>query len=222
MRNLYVTYPHLFLTFTQCKFTFTPTIFRYIAVIHPLHYSSIMTPRRSVIILIIVWTHACFTGTGPFYCGRWSEDSTKCHIKDIMPPAYTLIALIGQYFVFSLIMIILYCKIFQVAKLQKRKIHEIVENLNGTYTLIKDTKSAKTLAMVLGAFLASWSLFFCMSAFQVAGIEENRLYTVYIVGLLMGIFNSCLNPVIYCWKSSEFRTAYCRLVKKICRRNNVQ
>ena len=180
-----------------------------------------MTPRTSIAILVLLWTHACVTGAGPFYAGRWTGEPDKCHIRDIMPGAYTAVALIGQYFLFSSVMVTLYCRIFCVAQKQKRKIHEIMGNLNGTYTLIKDTKSAKTLAIVLGAFLLSWSLFFCMSAVQIAGLEGDRLYTIYVVGILMGVLNSCFNPVIYSWKSEEFRSAYLRLIKKICRKNDV-
>ena len=94
-----------------------------------------------------------------------------------------------------------------------------IGNLDGNTTLVKDTKTAKTLAMVLGAFLFSWTPFFCLITVQVAGMEEDYLYTVYVVGILMGVFNSCLNPVIYCWKSSELRKAYLTLVRKICKRD---
>ena len=194
-------------------------ISRYIAVICPLHYVNIMTPRKSVVIISILWIQACIIGSGPLYCGRWYGENMQCLLHTVMPPSFILPLLTGQYFVYSLIMIILYGRIFHVAHQQKVKINATIGNLDGNTTLVKDTKTAKTLAMVLGTFLFSWTPFFCLITVQVAGMEEDYLYTVYVVGILMGVFNSCLNPVIYCWKSSEFRKAHLTLVRKICRRD---
>ena len=194
--------------------------FRYIAVIYPLHYVNIMTPRKSVVIISILWIQACVIGSGPLYCGRWYEENMQCLLHTVMPAGFILPLLTGQYFLYSLIMIILYGRVFYVAHQQKVKINATIGNLDGNTTLVKDTKRAKTLAMVLGTFLFSWTPFFCLITVQVAGMEGDYLYTIYVVGTLMGVFNSCLNPVIYCWKSSEFRKAYLILVRKICRRDH--
>ena len=191
---------------------------RYIAVIYPLHYPNIMTPRRSVVIIGVLWVQACLIGSGPFYCGRWAGADMECLLHTVMPPAFILPLLTVQYFLYSAVMIVLYGRVFYVAHQQRLKINATIGSIDGNNSLLKDTKTAKTLAMVLGAFLISWTPFFCLITIQVAGVEGDYLYTVYVVGILMGVFNSCLNPIIYCWKSSEFRSAYLRLVKRLFRR----
>ena len=178
-----------------------------------------MTPRKSVIILTILWVQALVIGAGPFYCGRWYEENMECLLSEVMPPGYTLTALTGQYFLYSSIMIALYSKVFYVAHQQKLKINATIGSLDGNQALVKDTKTTKTLAMVMGVFLFSWTPFFCLVTIQASGFKGDQLYTVYVVTILMGVFNSCLNPVIYCWKSSEFRKAFERLIKKVCRKD---
>ena len=188
-------------------------IFRYIAVFYPLRYSNIITPRTSALALTVIWIYAFFTGMSPFYCGRWSENINHCLLKELLPPVYIYIALTGQFVTCSLIMIILYSKIFYVAKQQKRKIEcSMVSN----YTSAK-SKATKTLALVLGVFLIFWTPFFCLASVQSAGIQNDILDQFYFLSLFLGLTNSCLNPVIYCWKSSEFRTAYIILITRICK-----
>ena len=177
-----------------------------------------MTPRKSEVILFILWVHAFIVGTGPFYCGRW-YDGMECLPSDVMQPAYTLPALMAQYFLYVSIMIILYGSVFYVAHQQKLKINATIGTLDNN-TLVKDTKTAKTLAVVLGVFLFCWTPFFCLATIQASGFKGDQLYTVYVVTILMGVFNSCLNHVIYCWKSSEFRKAFARLIKKLCRKDD--
>ena len=133
-----------------------------------------------------------------------------------MPPTYTYLGITGQYILCSLIMLALYCKIFSVARQQKRKISDSM--VGAWSSAAKSTKTTKTLAMVLGVFLVCWTPFFCLASVQAAGTHSDVVDTVYFVGLMMGLTNSCLNPVIYGWRSMEFRQAYVTLVRGICSR----
>ena len=151
----------------------------------------------------------------PFYCGRWSANITNCLLNEILHPVYIFIALTGQFSIYSLIMITLYCKIFFVARQQKRKISC---SILGNCTSPKSTKATKTLALVLGAFLIFWTAFFYLVSVQAAGIQNNIVDTVHFLSLFLGLTNSYLNPIIYCWKSLEFKQAYIILIKRICKR----
>ena len=190
-------------------------ISRYIAVFYPLRYSNIVTPRKSALVLSVVWIYAFLTGMSPFYCGRWSDNFTNCLLNNILPPLYIFIALTGQFTICSLIMITLYCKIFHVAQQQKRKISCCMP---GNCTSTRNVKTSKTLALVLGVYLIFWTPFFCLASVQAAGVQNEIFERFYFLSLILGLTNSCLNPVIYCWKCSEFRKAYTRLITRIWKR----
>ncbi len=134
-----------------------------------------------------------------------------------MPSEFVLVVMSAQYSFLSAVMLCLYSKIFLVAHQQKMKI-QATAGVLGPDNLVKDTKTAKTLAIVLGAFLFSWTPFFTLCTVQALGYQGEQVFTVYVVGILMAILNSALNPIIYCWKSSEFRTAYARLLRRLCRK----
>ena len=190
--------------------------------IYPLHYSNIMTVRKSVILLSILWVYACLTGAGPFYAGNWIQGETKCTLNSIMSPTFVIFAITVQYPVCSGTMIILYGRVFYAAHRQMRRINVTLGSLDhysSNSALVKDTKTAKTLAMVLGAFIFSWTPFYFLATIQAMGYSSDHLYIVYVVTSLIGVCNSCLNPAIYCWKSSEFRKAYRMFLQKVCTAN---
>ena len=197
-------------------------ISRFIAVIYPLHYSNIMTVRKSVILLSILWVYACLTGAGPFYAGNWIQGETKCTLNSIMSPTYVILAITVQYPVCSGTMITLYSRVFYAAHQQMRRTSVTIGSLDhcsSNIALVKDTKTAKTLAMVLGAFIFFWTPFYFLATIQAMGYASDHLYTVLVATLSIGVCNSCLNPAIYCWKSSEFRKAYKTLLQKVCTAN---
>lgn len=84
--------------------------------------------------------------------------------------------------------------------------------------LIKESKAAKTLAIVVGGFIVSWMPFF------VIYVLEAILPTGYISKTLfdwltwLGYFNSAINPIIYAFYSKQFRSAFYRLTIGKCRR----
>ncbi len=206
------------------KHDFIIFYFRYLAVIYPLRYPSIITEKRSLIIITAIWILATCIGFAPFYCGIWNEDNTECFLNEILPTSYILIGLAGQYVLYSSIMIAMYSQIFYIARSQRRKISVTMgtwmdENRENTHSTIhNDTKTAKTLAMVLGAFLFSWTPFFILAGIQSTGTAENKdgFDTLYALGVVIAMANSSLNPIIYFWKSADFRSAFTRIVRKIC------
>ena len=131
-----------------------------------------MTEKRSLIIIAAIWILATCTGFAPFYCGIWEDDNTECFLHEILPTISILVGLAGQYILYSSIMIAMYSQIFHIARNQRRKISVTMgswmeENTNSM--VHKDTKTAKTLAMVLGAFLFSWTPFFILAGIQSTG-----------------------------------------------------
>ncbi|XP_052773591.1 octopamine receptor 1-like [Mya arenaria] len=79
----------------------------------------------------------------------------------------------------------------------------------------REAKAAKTLAIIVGAFIICWCPFFTiylMGAFCHECVSE----LVFAVFFWLGYCNSALNPCIYALFARDFRSAFKRLV--LCRR----
>ena len=87
-----------------------------------------------------------------------------------------------------------------------------------------ETKAARTLGVIMGAFCVCWVPFFVVSTLR-PFMKVNFPQAVYSVLLWLGYSNSCLNPIIYGLFNREFRTPYyfilCCKLKNINRRCNI-
>ncbi|CAF5125663.1 unnamed protein product [Rotaria magnacalcarata] len=71
---------------------------------------------------------------------------------------------------------------------------------------MKEQKTAKTLAVVVGGFILFWLPFFIMYVIP----PEKHLFNDQTVTLItwLGYFNSVINPFIYAYCSKQFRMAF--------------
>jgi hypothetical protein len=76
--------------------------------------------------------------------------------------------------------------------------------------LLKESKAAKTLSVLVGSFILAWGPFFVMYIIEV--IFPN-LISIEVVDIItwIGYLNSTFNPIIYAWYSQQFREAFYRL-----------
>ena len=79
---------------------------------------------------------------------------------------------------------------------------------------MKEQKTAKTLAIVVGGFIVLWLPFFVMYIIP----PEKHLLNVHAVTLItwLGYFNSVINPFIYAYCSKQFRTAFWNTTFGVC------
>ncbi|XP_013775819.1 octopamine receptor beta-2R-like [Limulus polyphemus] len=81
----------------------------------------------------------------------------------------------------------------------------------------REYKAAKTLGIIMGAFVLCWLPFFlwyvsvtlCGDPCPTPGVVVDTLFWI-------GYFNSCLNPIIYAYFNLEFREAFKETLRTIC------
>ncbi|KAM9054823.1 adrenocorticotropic hormone receptor [Megaptera novaeangliae] len=160
---------------------------RYITIFHALRYHRIVTPRRALVVLMVIWT--CCMGSS----------ITIVTFSHHIPTVIAFTALFPLMLAFILC---LYLHMFLLARSHARR----------TSTLPRaNMRGAVTLTVLLGVFIFCWAPFvlhvllmtFCpadpycacyMSLFQVNGV------------LIM--CNAVIDPFIYAFRSPELRDAF--------------
>lgn len=101
-----------------------------------------------------------------------------------------------------------------------RRTHSVKEHENNRVSsLRRETKTAQTLSLVVGGFVACWLpffLYYLLTPFIPSSYVNPVL--MYILTWL-GWFNSAINPFIYAFYSPDFRLAFWRLTIRKCMRN---
>ncbi|XP_045455268.1 alpha-1A adrenergic receptor-like [Melitaea cinxia] len=90
---------------------------------------------------------------------------------------------------------------------------------NRVSSLRRETKTAQTLSLVVGGFIACWLPFFVYYLLT-PFIPDTYVNSVLMYILTwLGWFNSAINPFIYAFYSPDFRMAFWRLTIKKCKRS---
>jgi hypothetical protein len=206
------------------------SIDRYNAITNPLHYSNIMTPKVVVASIFSLWTYAVlFTVIAiagwPLYPSSVLNNSCHFNIK----PAYSVVSSVINFVLPTIVMCILYFKIYKVAHAHARRIgrHEnashsamVYNSTTGTThrrrSMSKNIKAAKTIAILVSAFLVCWmpyTLISCASILCGRSCHDNTPSEILPLTLLLAYINSALNPFLYAFHNKDFRESFRRLLK---------
>ena len=97
---------------------------------------------------------------------------------------------------------------------------------NEQLRLLKESKAAKTLSIVVGGFIVCWLPFFIVYILEpLCPPDSDILPVCYISSTFvdcitwLGYFNSAINPFIYAFYSQQFRSAFYRLTIGKCKNN---
>lgn len=207
------------------------SIDRYNAITNPMHYTNIMTPKVVVASIFSLWTYAIlFTVIAiagwPMYPS--SVLNGTCHFN--IKPAYSVVSSVINFVIPTIVMCVLYWKIYKVAHAHARRIgrHENVSHsaveYNPTSTggsserrsMSKNIKAAKTIAILVSAFLICWMPYTLLSTASILcgkKCYDNIPQELITLTLLLAYTNSALNPFLYAFHNRDFRESFRRLLK---------
>nr|XP_023659074.1 alpha-1A adrenergic receptor-like [Paramormyrops kingsleyae] len=97
---------------------------RYIGVSYPLRYPSIVTRRRGLLALAVLWALSITISVGPLL--GWREpappDESVCRITQ--EPAYAVFSAIGSFYLPLAITLAMYCRVYVVARRETRGLRD--------------------------------------------------------------------------------------------------
>ena len=168
---------------------------RQLAITVPYSYAEHVTSKRAIVVICGVWVYS-LTVAGVRFAGL--PNNGYFHFNATF-----------SFFVPLSFLLVMYARIFMVARDQAKRIgrnyaHEI--------------KAAKTIAVVIGAFVICWLPFFVL----VLGYAYDKKFPVsmkvYKALKWMEYLNSCLNPIIYCCLNRTYRRAFRKLFTRCKKR----
>uniref|UniRef100_A0A3Q3R2L3 G-protein coupled receptors family 1 profile domain-containing protein n=1 Tax=Monopterus albus TaxID=43700 RepID=A0A3Q3R2L3_MONAL len=176
---------------------------RYYAVCKPLTYRTKINVRVIVIMILVSWGVAVVIGIILLIAGLNQKTCTNTCLHFVIV-ANIMALLLAFYLPMIVMLLCMYMKIFLVAQRQARSI----QNTKSGATVSKmERKATKTLAIVMGVFLICWSPYFL----SVTVIAFSKVTVPLVLLELLAWFalsNSTLNPFIYAFFYSWFRSAF--------------
>ena len=206
---------------------FVLNVDRLIAVIRPLHYDSIMPVWKAALMASFAWifslVFAILNAFLPYQRAFYKPDYLICFFD---PYTDEIVDIIGMSSVLLLIVfpivatIIIYRKIYKVAKLHAQQITAIDNRVQGSSSDDRkrrlDTKAAKAFLMVTVGFVASWLPFIVAIAYEYVTDTEPPILPWW--SLLCVTVGTSVNVFIYYWRNEAFRRPARKLLPRRWRR----
>ncbi|XP_011822959.1 PREDICTED: alpha-2A adrenergic receptor [Mandrillus leucophaeus] len=191
---------------------------RYWSITQAIEYNLKRTPRRIKAIIITVWVISAVISFPPLISfekkrghGGPQPAEPRCEIND--QKWYVISSCIGSFFAPCLIMILVYVRIYQIAKRRtrvppSRRGPDAASRWRGRQN--REKRFTFVLAVVIGVFVVCWFPFFFTYTLTAVGCSVPR--TLFKFFFWFGYCNSSLNPVIYTIFNHDFRRAFKKIL----------
>ncbi|XP_053341688.1 adenosine receptor A2b [Clarias gariepinus] len=232
---------------------------RYLAVKIPLRYKELVTGNRARRIIAILWILSFIIGLIPFV--GWNKKASacspnktqslqnsstdkgvpaeanqscelKCLFESVVDMSYMVyFNFFGCVLLPLLIMLVIYVKIFTVARKQLRQIKlgsvmgngESRQHQHHRGFLQREIRAAKSLSIIVGLFALCWlpvHVLNCLTLFVLTGKKPE--YIMY-VAIILSHANSAVNPIIYAYRIREFRNTFRKILARhfLCHREEL-
>ncbi|XP_061453745.1 adenosine receptor A1-like [Rhineura floridana] len=187
---------------------------RYISILKPFQYQSLMSPRNSLLVILASWVLAILIGLLPMM--GWHDPlpaNGECQFNSIITDTYMV------YFNFMacmlaplLVMMVLYGRIFLEVKRQIRKVAEgeveISARERRRIIVRKELQTATSLFIILFFFTACWLPVHILNTVMLLCPTCYIPNQLVLATIILSHANSAINPVVYVFRIRSFRKAF--------------
>ena len=133
------------------------TVDRFIYIQLPLNYYSIVTPTRSILALICIWTFVILQVLLSLVFGSKLTYGMPCRFSIILVSALYTVQISVQFYAITVTIVMIYILIGLLAAKLARQVGNLEpSNIENNQKAKKERKTIKVMAMVLGVYLGSY------------------------------------------------------------------
>ena len=184
---------------------------RFLAVYLHLRYQEIVTPKRVVSTLILSWVISTIVSL--FWIGQEYRDFLRIFLNVFLATCLTTIAL-------------LQCKLYSIVRrhrfqIRAQQVQGSIQTEDETRTTFERQKSSVSSAFYIYLLLLACYLPNLFTDFALTTIKGRILWIFQQYTFTLMFVNSCLNPLIYCWKLRHIRRTIRIILRSIFVRGTV-
>ena len=155
-----------------------------------LRYHAVVTPFRVTVVVVFIWV------VSGIFASTWSWNVTVFYSA---PPVSFICLLVGNFAV--------YLKIYLIVRRHQRQIqHEQQQQQeNNIFRIARFKKTALNTFLVYIVLLCCYVPYSFVRNMAIAGASITP--SVSVTTAILVLLNSSLNPLLYCWRDREIRTA---------------
>lgn len=216
-------------TLVSISTIFLMTIERSVAVLRPLHRDSVITRRRTGVLIALSWAASFFLAVAPMLFSReialeYNACSRMCNyalgsLGQLSPRAWNILLLFPA-FDFTLLGGTVLINIISLSSIRqhsrRRKHLAKAEVQSASKPSFSDIKAARTIGTLTVAFTVSFTP---IAVFVVGNVWGNKWCDFSFVAFWILTSNSCWNVIIYSVRDQKFRTRAYELLAPFRRTN---
>ena len=194
---------------------------RLIAIRKPLDHVTLVTRGRVVMALFIAWFDALIVSSLPFVPWDSNHRYKECNYEPTR--WWSIMVIICNVIIPFLVIVVCYSHMYLTAKSHIKKMANdkiSLRNNKGRVSGYKERKERRgniTIMIVIGVFVACWfpSCFYyflqktCPRCFPQSFQTKQSFVNAFVK--LLTFASSFINPLIYCWRSREFRSVFMKI-----------
>lgn len=202
---------------------------RLIAVKNPLAYVNTVTRKRILMALVLIWVDTLGVSLLPFIPlpGR---DSQECNYNPTW--WWSVMVIVTNVIVPFLVIVVCYLYIYFIARTHMQRINSERKSIRTSLTNKrvgakerkehKERKANVTIMIVIGIFVVCWfpsCIYYflervCPQCFPEGFASTNKRGVINALVKILTFTSSFCNPIIYCWRSNDFRNAFIKILMR--------
>lgn len=189
------------------------SIYRYFAVKMPLSFQEVLTRRRILVSIATIWIYTLHFPVLP--------------LAGFVDSRYQIYLYALGCFLPSVLIFMAYGGIFKSIRAHTQTLMNglTIGNSALKNAMAREKSTTKTMLIVLIVFFSFWFPFLLVDLIMVQ-CSSCRTFSFHVardVTLTLTYFSSCVNPLLYAWRVTQFRRAFIRILgmrKMVLRRSN--